>query len=69
MEHNPKYEEMRNFQLDWEKTVTNSTMTWMLTLLGKNFDFIKVVDFCVKNTVHNEMTSHRLGENVCQMHI
>ena len=69
MEHNPKYEEMRNFQLDWEKTVTNSTMTWMLTLLGKNFDFIKVVNFSVKNTVHNEMTSHRLGENVCQMHI
>lgn len=72
MEHFQNYstdEELGNVQLDWEKTVTNNEMTWVLKLWGKDFDFIKVVDFTMKNIVHNEMISHTLTESVCEMHI
>lgn len=37
IQNNSVYEELRKFQLEWGKIVTNTEMTYMLKLLDKNF--------------------------------
>lgn len=58
---------MKNWEIS--NLTANSEMTWMVKLFDKDFDFIKVTNFSENNTVQNEMTSHKLGENVCETHI